>query len=76
VRQTREPGYEFHWDYNSFSKLFLFNYMITNIDNCEIKHQLNTEIFFLDHDNLIKEETKPIMKLNFQLTYYLGMKKN
>jgi hypothetical protein len=42
--------------------------MITNIDNCEIKHQLNTEIFFLNHDNLIKEETKPIIKLNFQLT--------
>jgi hypothetical protein len=49
--------------------------MITKIDDCEIKHQLNTEMFFLDHDNLIKEATKLIMKLNSQLTQYLGMKK-
>jgi len=25
---------------------FFFNYMITKIDNYEIKHQLNTDIFF------------------------------
>jgi hypothetical protein len=31
--------------------------------------------FFLDHHNLIKGETKPIMKLNFQLTQYLRVKK-
>jgi len=37
--------------------------MIIKIDNYKIKHQLNTKIF-LDHDNLIKCETKPIMKLN------------
>jgi hypothetical protein len=49
--------------------------MITKIDDCEIKHQLNTEMFFLDHDNLIKGATKLIMKLNSQLTQYLGMKK-
>jgi hypothetical protein len=48
--------------------------MITNIDNCEIKHQPNIEMFFLDHDNLIKGETKLIMKLNSQLTQHLKMK--
>jgi hypothetical protein len=31
--------------------------------------------YFLDNDNLIIGETKPIMKLNFQLTLYLRMKK-
>jgi len=31
--------------------------------------------FFIDRDNLIKDETKPIIKLNFQLTKYLKMKK-
>jgi hypothetical protein len=49
--------------------------MITKIDDCEIKQQLNIEIF-LDHNNLIKGETKPIMKLNSQLTQYLRIKKN
>jgi len=28
--------------------------MITKIDDCKIKHQPNTEMFFLDRDNLIK----------------------
>jgi hypothetical protein len=45
--------------------------MIT--DDCEIKYQPNT---FLDHDNLIKDEAKSIMKLNSQLTWYLRIKKN
>ena len=45
-------------------------------DDCEIKHQLNTEMFFLVHDNLIKDEMKSIMKLNSQLSQYLRMKKN
>jgi len=49
--------------------------MITKIDDCDIKHQLNTEMFFLDHDNLIKGETKLIMKLNSQLIQYLRMEK-
>jgi hypothetical protein len=31
--------------------------------------------YFLDCDNLINDEMKPIMKLNFQLTRYLRMKK-
>jgi len=31
-------------------------------------------MFFLDCNNLIKDETKPIMKLNSQLTQYLRMK--
>jgi len=31
--------------------------------------------FFLNHDNLIKDKAKPIMKLNSQLTWYLRMKK-
>jgi hypothetical protein len=48
--------------------------MIIKIDNYKIKHQLNTEIF-LDRDNLIKYETKPIMKLNLQLIQYPRMKK-
>jgi hypothetical protein len=48
--------------------------MITKIDDYEIKHQPNTEMFFLDRNNLIKGETKPIMKLNSQLTQYLRMK--
>jgi hypothetical protein len=29
-----------------FKTIFLFNYMITKIDDYEIKHQLNTEICF------------------------------
>jgi hypothetical protein len=48
--------------------------MIIKIDNYKIKHQLNTK-FFLDHDNLIKCETKPIIKLNSQLIQYPRMKK-
>jgi hypothetical protein len=59
--KTCELSYEFFLIY------FLFNYIITKIDDCEIKHQPNTEMFFLDYDNLIKGKTKPIMKLNFQL---------
>jgi hypothetical protein len=31
--------------------------------------------FFIYNYNLIKGKTKPIMKLNFQLTQYLRMKK-
>jgi hypothetical protein len=50
--------------------------MITKMNDCKIKHQPNTKMFFLDHDNFIKYETKPIMKLNFQLTQYIRMKKN
>ena len=49
--------------------------MITKIDDCKVKHQLITEMFFLYNYNLIKGKTKPIMKLNFQLTQYLRMKK-
>jgi hypothetical protein len=49
--------------------------MITKMNDCKIKHQPNTNMFFLDHDNFIKYETKPIMKLNFQLTQYIRMKK-
>ena len=49
--------------------------MITKMDDCKIKNQLNTRCFFLYYDNLIKGKTKPIMKLNSQLTYYLRMKK-
>ena len=43
--------------------------MITKIYDCEIKHQPNTEM------NLIKGKTKPIIKLNSQLTRYLRIKK-
>jgi len=50
--------------------------MITKIDDYEIKHQPNTNIFFLDRNNPTKGETKPLMKLNTQLTQYLRMKKN
>jgi hypothetical protein len=49
--------------------------MITKIDDYKIKHQPNTNIFFLDRNNPIKGETKPLMKLNTQLTQYLRMKK-
>jgi hypothetical protein len=49
--------------------------MIKKIDDCKIKHQPNIEIFFLDRDNLLKYKTKPIMKLNSQLTQYLRIKK-
>jgi hypothetical protein len=49
--------------------------MITKMDDCEIKHQPNTKMFFLDRDNFIKDEKKPIIKLNFQLTQYIRMKK-
>jgi hypothetical protein len=51
-----------------FQNYFLFNHIITKIDDCEIKHQPNTEMFFLDRNNLIKDITKTIMKLNSQLT--------
>ena len=57
-----------------FQNNFLFNYKITKINDWKIKLQLNTEICFLDHDNLIKGNTKPIIKLNFQLTKYLKIK--
>jgi hypothetical protein len=40
--------------------------MITKINDYEIKHQ-SIPRFFLDHDNLIKSKTEPIMKLNSQL---------
>jgi len=48
--------------------------MIIKIDDRKIKHQPNTEMFFWDRDNLLKRETKPVMKLNSQLTQYLRMK--
>jgi hypothetical protein len=48
--------------------------MIIKIDHCELKHQLNTEMFFWNLDNLIKGKTKPIMRLDSQLTQYLRMK--
>jgi hypothetical protein len=38
--------------------------MITKIDDCEIKHQHSIKVLFLDCDNLIKSEVKPIIKLN------------
>jgi hypothetical protein len=41
--------------------------MIAKIDDCEIKHQSNIEMFFLHHNNLIKGKMKPIMKLNSKL---------
>jgi hypothetical protein len=31
-------------------------------------------MFFIDRDNIIKDETKPIIKLNSQLTLYLRIK--
>ena len=34
----------------------LFYHMITKMDDCEIKHQPNTKMFFLDRDNFIKDE--------------------
>jgi hypothetical protein len=40
-----------------------------------VKSNTNQLSSFLDHDNLVIDETKPIMKLNFQLTLYLMMKK-
>jgi len=74
--QTCELGYGLHWDSNFFffQNNFLFNYIMTKIDNCEIKHQPNINIFFWDWDNLTKGETKPVIKLNSQLTQYLRMK--
>jgi hypothetical protein len=76
VCQTCELGYGLHWDYNLFFLLyFLFNYKIKKIDDCEIKKPTQYWDGFLDHDNLIKDETKLIMKLNFQLTQYKDEKK-
>jgi len=61
-------SYGFHWDYIfSFNLFFIQLHNKKNIGDYEIKHQLSTEVFFLDYDNLIKGKTKPIMKLNFQL---------
>jgi hypothetical protein len=48
--------------------------MITKLDDYDIKHQLNANIFFLDRDNFIKSKAKPIMKLNSQLSHYLRIK--
>jgi len=48
--------------------------MITKIDYCKIEYQPNTNIFFWDRDNIIENESKPIIKLNSQLTRYLHMK--
>jgi prephenate dehydratase len=47
--------------------------MVKKIHDRKIEHKPNTETFFLDCDNLIKKQnkTKPIMKLNSQLTQYL-----
>jgi hypothetical protein len=45
--------------------------MIIKINDCEIEHHPNTETFLWDRDNLIDSETKPITKLNSQLTQYL-----
>jgi hypothetical protein len=47
-----------------FFNYYLFNYMITKIDDCEIKYQPNTKMLFLDDNNLIKDKVKPIIKLN------------
>jgi hypothetical protein len=44
--------------------------MITKIENHEIEYQINIEIF-LARNNIMEDKTKPIMKLNFQLTQYL-----
>jgi len=48
--------------------------MITKINDCKIEHQPNTNMVFLDWNNLIENVTKPIMKLNFQLTQCLWIK--
>jgi hypothetical protein len=45
--------------------------MIIKIDDCKIEYQPNTKIFYWDRDNLIESESKPIIKLNSQLTQYL-----
>jgi hypothetical protein len=34
------------------------------IDNYKIERQINTKTFFQDYDNLIKNKTKQIMKLD------------
>jgi hypothetical protein len=48
--------------------------MITKINDCKIEHQPNTKMVFLDWNNLIESVTKPIMKLNSQLTQCIWMK--
>jgi hypothetical protein len=42
--------------------------MIIKKDNYKIKHQSNTNIYFLDRDNIIQRKIKPIMKLNSKPT--------
>jgi hypothetical protein len=41
-----QPGSWIPPSLTTFFKLFLFNNMITKIDTCKIKHQLNIKIFF------------------------------
>jgi hypothetical protein len=45
---------------------YLFNYIITKIDDCKIEHKHNIKMFILDCDNLIENETIIIMKSNSQ----------
>jgi hypothetical protein len=49
--------------------------MITKLNDHKIKHQLNIyHDFFLNYNNLIKSETKPIMNLNSQSIQYQRIK--
>jgi len=48
-----------------FQNYFLFNYMITKIDDCEIKHQPNIKVLFLDRDNLIKKRSETNYEIEF-----------
>jgi hypothetical protein len=48
-----------------FQNNFLFNYIITKIDNFEIKHQPNIKVLFLDRDNLIKKWSETNYEIEF-----------
>jgi hypothetical protein len=39
--------------------------MITKIDDCEIKHQPNNKVLFLDRDNLIKKRSETNYEIEF-----------
>jgi hypothetical protein len=49
--------------------------MIIKIDDCEIKHKSNTEMLFLDRDNLIKGKTMYEIEFLINLIYSDEIKK-
>jgi hypothetical protein len=58
-----------------FENIFFFDFIIIKIDDCEIKHKSNTEMLFLDRDNLIKDKTMYEIEFLINLIYSDEIKK-